>query len=151
MSSASTAGTPKFSNVSMRTNSAPESTEGMTIGSVIVRNVRARRRAETLGRLLDGDVDRLEPGNRGQQHVRIECQSVDGDDAGHAVDGAERNAPGIEELRDDTRTAEQQQQRIGADEGRQHKGECRQTDRAEACRGCRAWQWRRRAALQSAR
>ena len=42
MSSASTAGTPKFSRVSMRTSSAPDSTEGMTIGSVIVRNVRAR-------------------------------------------------------------------------------------------------------------
>jgi hypothetical protein len=41
MSSARTAGTPKFSSVSMRTNNPPESTDGMTIGKVIVRNVRA--------------------------------------------------------------------------------------------------------------
>ena len=41
MSSASTAGTPKFSIVSMNTNSAPDSTDGITIGRVTVRNVRA--------------------------------------------------------------------------------------------------------------
>ena len=40
MSSASTKGTPKFSNVSMKTSSPPARIEGMTIGKVTVHSVR---------------------------------------------------------------------------------------------------------------
>ncbi len=42
LSSASTIGTPKFSSVSMKTRSAPDSTEGMTIGKVTVQKPRQR-------------------------------------------------------------------------------------------------------------
>src|SRR3546814_11944633 len=42
MSSASTTGTPKLSIVSMNTSSAPDRTEGITIGKITVRKVRQR-------------------------------------------------------------------------------------------------------------
>ena len=82
------------------------------------------RGAEVLRGLLDRDVDRLEGRGDRQHDVRVERQRVDRDDALGAVDRVERNAERLQRAGHDAGAAEQQHQRIGADERRQHQRQC---------------------------
>ena len=81
----------------------------------------ARRGAQALRGLFHGDVDRLEGGDGGQQDVGIERERIDQHDAARAIDRAEAHAPRLKPLGDDARASEQQDDGIGADEGRKHK------------------------------
>jgi hypothetical protein len=87
------------------------------------------RGAEILPGLLDRDVDRLERRQGRQQDIGKERQRVDDDEAGRAVDRIERDADGMQGLRDDPGAAEEEDERIGADERGQDERQGRQGEK----------------------
>ena len=146
MSSASTNGTPKLSITSMKTSSPPASTAGMTIGSGHGPEGAPARGAEILPGLLDRDVDRLE---RRQGRKDDEREQRHGEDDGHprhAVDRGEGDADVAQQARDDAGAPEQQHERIGRDEGRQHKRQRGQRQQQPICPGSAGGRGRRPAA-----
>ena len=85
---------PKSVITSVKATSAAEIRPYLAPGSVMVKNLRAARRAQRVGGFVQARVGERQRGDQDHQRVREDGEALGDDDAGRAVDvlEAERRA-----------------------------------------------------------